>query len=264
LFVNGSYTWARRFQTNTNTNTNNPNPTNLVAILHFDKYLLREPNVAHSFKINAFYEVPVGRGKRFGSDMNRWFDGVVGGWNVSTTGRMQVETLTINNARLVGMSLDELQREYFVRIDDQKVVRMMADDIILNTQRAFSTSATSPDGYSGLGAPTGRYLAPASTPDCVRIRAGECGEPQNIFLSAPLFTRFDLSVRKQFSLGGRRTFDIVYEVNNLFNNINFTPVFSLNNLNSTTVFQTNAHYTDVSQSYDPGGRLGQIVARVNW
>ena len=254
LLVNGSYTWSRAFQSNGDN----------LEVLHFDRYLVRQPNVPHSFKVNAFYEVPVGRGKRFGSSMNGWLDGIIGGWNVSSTGRMQVQTLSINNARLVGMTVDELQREYYVRVDDTKTVRMMPDDIILNTQRAFSTSATTADGYSGLGAPTGRYIAPASSPDCVRVRAGDCSEPQTIFLSAPLFTRFDLSVRKQFSLGGRRTIDISYDVNNLFNNINFTPVFSLNNLNSTTVFQTNAHYTDINQSYDPGGRLGQIVARISW
>jgi hypothetical protein len=27
------------------------------------------------------------------------------------------------------------------------------------------------------------------------------------------------------------------------------------------LFQTNSHYTDISQSYDPGGRLGQIIVR---
>jgi hypothetical protein len=251
FLINGSYTWARRYTSN-------------LDSLHFPRYLSRATNVPHSFKVNAYYEAPFGRGKRFGATINPWLDGVIGGWTASMTGRMQVQTLSIDNATLVGMSLDELQREYKIRIDADKVVRMMPDDIILNTQRAFSTNATSVTGYSGLGVPEGRYLAPASSPGCVRVHPGDCGEPQNIFLTAPLFTRFDLSLKKQFPLGGRRSFDLVFDVNNVFNNINFTPVFSNNNLNSTTVFQTNAHYTDISQSYDPGGRLGQIIVRVNW
>ena len=251
LLVNGSYTWARRYGSN-------------LDSLHFDRYISRSTNVPHSFKINAYYEAPFGRGRRFGATMNRWLDGVVGGWSASTTGRMQVQTLSIDNAQLVGMTLDELQREYRIRIDANKVVRMMPDDIILNTQRAFSTSATTLTGYSDLGVPEGRYIAPASIPGCVRVNPGDCGEPREIFLTSPLFTRFDLSLKKQFSLGGRRTFDLTFDVNNLFNNINFNPVFSNNNLNSNTVFQTNAHYTDISQSYDPGGRLGQIIVRLNW
>ena len=64
------------------------------------------------------------------------------------------------------------------------------------------------------------------------------------------------------SLGGRRTFDIQVDINNVFNNINFNPVFNPDG--GATAFQTNSHYMDISQSYDPGGRLGQIIVRVNW
>jgi hypothetical protein len=254
LLVNGSYTYSRRF-------------TSALETLHAPRYWSRVTNpvnVPHSFKFNAYYEAPFGRGRRFGSSINRWVDGFIGGWSASATGRFQKQLLAIDNARLVGMTIDELQSEYRVRIDADKVVRMMPDDIILNSQRAFTTNATTANGYGALGAPEGRYIAPASYPGCVRVNAGDCGEPQNIFLTSPLFSRVDLSLKKQFALGGRRSFEITYDINNLFNNVNFTPVFSNNNLNSTTVFQTNAHYTDISQSYDPGGRLGQIVVRLNW
>jgi hypothetical protein len=70
-----------------------------------------------------------------------------------------------------------------------------------------------------------------------------------------------MTLKKQLTLGGRKTFDIQIDVNNVFNNINFTPVF---NPNSNTLFQTNAQYQDINQSYDPGGRLGQIVVRFNF
>jgi hypothetical protein len=251
LLVNGSYTWARKYESN-------------LDSIHFDRYLLRATNVPHSFKFNAYYESPFGRGRRFGANISPWLDRVVGGWTVSATGRTQVQTLSIDNADLVGMTLDELQREFKFRIDENKVVREMPDDIILNTQRGYDTSATSVDGYGSLGAPVGRYIAPASTPGCVRVRPGDCGEPKSILLTAPVFSRVDLSLKKRFDLGGQRSFDLTFDVNNVFNNINFTPVFSNNNINSNTLFQTNSIYTDISQSYDPGGRLGQIIVRLNW
>ena len=251
LTANLNYTWARRY-------------TSAFESLHFDRYLQRTANVPHAFKFSGLYEIPVGHDRRFGRNINPWLDGVIGGWSVSLAGRLQVQTLAISNARLVGMSADELQDEYKFRVDSDKVVRMMPDDIILNTQRAFSTSATSATGYSDLGVPEGRYIAPASQPGCVRVKSGDCNEPDQIFLTAPLFSRVDLSARKRFPMGKNRSFELVFDVNNLFNAINFTPVFSLNNLNSTTVFQTNSIYTDVSQSFDPGGRLGQIVVRFNW
>jgi hypothetical protein len=249
LLVNGNYTWSRQYGSQNDG-------------FHFERYLGRSPNVPHSFKVNGVYEVPVGRGKRFGTNLSPWVNGAVGGWTFSMTGRMQVRTLSISGARLIGMTNDELQREYFFRVDATNVVTMMPQDIIENTRRAFSTSATSATGYSGLGAPAGRYIAPADTPTCIDLRPGDCGEPQNIFLTAPLFTRFDMTLKKQFSLGGRRTFDLQFDVNNVFNNINFTPVF--NPSNSATQFQSNNIYQDISQSYDPGGRLGQIVVRINW
>ena len=46
---------------------------------------------------------------------------------------------------------------------------MLPQDIIDNTVKAFSVSATSASGYGKLGAPTGRYLAPANGPDCIEI-----------------------------------------------------------------------------------------------
>jgi len=34
--------------------------------------------------------------------------------------------------------------------------------------------------------------------------------------------------------------------------------------NGDTIFQTNSAYADLSNTFDPGGRLGQLVFRLNW
>jgi len=31
-----------------------------------------------------------------------------------------------------------------------------------------------------------------------------------------------------------------------------------------TIFQSTSAYTDLSNQFDPGGRLGQLVFRLNW
>jgi hypothetical protein len=49
---------------------------------------------------------------------------------------------------------------------------------------------------------------------------------------------------------------------NLFDNINFTPV--ANPGTGATIFQTDDAYQDASNTYDPGGRLGQVMIRFNW
>ena len=54
---------------------------------------------------------------------------------------------------------------------------MLPQDIIDNTVKAFSVSATSATGYGAQGAPSGRYFAPANGPDCIEVAAGfgDCG-----------------------------------------------------------------------------------------
>ena len=45
-----------------------------------------------------------------------------------------------------------------------------------------------------------------------------------MFVEGPIFTRFDLNVKKRFPFAGTRSFDIGVDVLNLFNAINFTAV----------------------------------------
>ena len=77
------------------------------------------------------------------------------------------------------MTHEELQDVYKLRFDDaNKRIYILPQDIIDNTIRAFSTSATSTTGYGALGPPTGRYFAPANGPDCIQVVAGDCA-PRN-------------------------------------------------------------------------------------
>jgi hypothetical protein len=170
--------------------------------------------------------------------------------------------LTVTNSRLVGMSEKDLQDVYKLRTDPATgTIYILPDDIILNTRRAFSTSATSLDGYSSLGPPTGRHIAPASSPECIQLFPGDCAK-RNIYLQGPNFTRFDLNAKKQFPLGGTRVFVLQVDVLNVFNNVNFNPVF--NPGSGGGILQVNSAYQDVSGTYDPGGRLLQLVFRINW
>ena len=104
------------------------------------------------------------------------------------------------------MDKDELQREFKIRISQNAtgstIVMMMPEDIVTNTRRAFNVSATSANGYGGLGAPEGRYIAPASTGDCIFLYPGDCGAPKSIVINGPTFVRLDFRATKRFMLGG--------------------------------------------------------------
>ncbi len=219
-------------------------------------------NVRHAIKMQWDWNVPVGRGRHFGTDMHPALDLLVGGWGFNGAGRVQARTINFGNVRLVGMELEELTREYRHRYDPAtKIVTMLPDDIILNTRRAFSPDATSATGYGSLGVPEGRYIAPDNSENCVEIRNGDC-TPRTLLVRAPWFTRFDVSLSKRFETGSRVNFELRFDVLNVFDNVNFN--LANNPGSGATIFQVDSAYRDPSNSFDPGGRLGQIVWRVNW
>ena len=230
------------------------------------RQMVENDNVRHAFKTQWDWTIPVGRGQRYGSNMNAVLDGIVGGWSFNGVGRVQARMVDFGNVRLVGLTKSDLQSMYKfdIRTDAAGLqnVYMLPDEFILNTRRAFSVSATTADGYStGLGAPQGPHIAPANSENCVQIKSGDCA-PQTLLIRAPWFTRFDVGVTKKFVLKGRSNVEVRFDVLNLFDNINFNP--QANPGAGATIFQVTSAYTDASNTYDPGGRLGQLMFRFNW
>ena len=224
-------------------------------------------NVRHAIKMQWDWTVPIGRGQRFGTNFNPILNGILGGWQFSGASRIQAQTLDFGNVRLVGMSVKELQDLYSFRIIDdpanpgRKLVTMFPDDVILNTRKAFNTSATTADGYSALGAPEGRYIAPANSATCIQLKAGDCA-PRTLLIRAPFFVRVDVGATKRFPLRDRMNFEVRVDVLNLFDNINYNP--ASNPGGGATIFQVGTAYRDPDNNFDPGGRLGQISFRFNW
>ena len=112
-----------------------------------------------------------------------------------------------------------------MRFDDAgKKIWMLPQDVIDNTIRAFSVSATSATGYGTGGAPTGRYFAPANGPDCIEIDNGadygDCGV-RSLVVTGPMFQHYDVSVAKRVTVVGRTNFEFRFEMLNAFNNANF-------------------------------------------
>ena len=231
------------------------------------------PTVRHAIKFQADWSLPFGRGQRFGADMGRFADALAGGWSITGVGRIQNTVQDLGNVRLVGMSVKDLQKVYkFYRNPNPSTgideVTMLPDDIILNTRRAFSTSNTTVNGYStSLGAPEGRYIAPANSSTCIQVRSGDCA-PRSVLLLSPWFQRYDFGVAKRVGIGGSRNVEVRFDLLNLFDNPNFNPAGAAGTTSaagtSATIFRTTSAYTDASNTYDPGGRIGQLMLRLNW
>ncbi len=98
-----NYTYAKTYETDLDT-------------LRRDRaVVLAGDGVPHALKTTWYYEVPVGRGQRFGGNINPWLNGLIGNWEFSGTGRLQVRDFRIDDAsRLVGMTESELARAFKV------------------------------------------------------------------------------------------------------------------------------------------------------
>ena len=225
------------------------------------------PTVRHAIKFQADWTLPIGRGQRIGGNMHPILDAFAGGWSITGVGRAQTVLMDFGNVRLVGMSASDLKDMYkfyekgnaATGIDE---VWMLPEDVVLNTRRAFSTINTTVSGYStSLGAPEGKYIAPANSATCIQVRAGDCA-PRNVMILAPWFRRFDVGAAKRIGLGGSRNIEVRFDMLNVLDAPNFNPI--ANPGTGATIFRVTSAYTDASNTYDPGGRIGQLMVRFNW
>ena len=151
-------------------------------------------------QVTVVYDLPFGQGRRFGSGANGVVERIIGGWTVGLSSRMQSgQLVNLGNVRLVGMTADDVQDMYKLRFDDaNKFIYMLPQPVIDETIKAFSVSATSATGYGTLGAPSGRYFAPANGPDCIEVanNVGECGSG-DLVVAGPMFQQHDISLAKR-------------------------------------------------------------------
>jgi len=228
-------------------------------------------NITHAFKVNWIYELPFGRGQRFLGSSGGVLNHLTGGWAIHGTGRVQSGSpFNYGNVRLVGMTRKELQSDIKMRFNDgARIAYYLPQDVIDNTIRANNVSATSATGYGAQGAPAGRHIAPANSAGCIEAFDGQCGFTRTM-LYGPAFTRFDISGIKKFNITERVNVEFRGEFLNAFNNINFIVGNPSNDTNTITNFsaqtfgQVTEAYRDTSTTNDPGGRLVQLVLRINF
>jgi hypothetical protein len=157
-----------------------------------------------------------------------------------------------------------------VRIDHAgREVYMWPQDIIDETVKAFSVSATSPTGYGDLGPPSGRYFAPPNGPDCIEVDDGadygDCGV-RSLVVTGPMYQQHDISISKRVRLVGRSNFEFRLEMLNAFNHHNFAPASGICLASNDDDCQGNdrAGYQVTGLTGTNAARVIQLVTRINW
>jgi len=246
LQIQGSYTYARRYDLT-------------FTELHYDREWRRGTAIPHKFAMLWVWDLPVGRGKRFGTDVNNWLEGLIGGWQFAGGGRIQQPLFRLTNTQLVGMSQKEAQKLFSkVRIEVDPVtggttVWNFPADVVQNTNRAYDgRDITQPGGYPAGEAPRDRYFAPASSLNCMALFFNDCA--QDLLFKGNWFAEFDFKFVKRFPISGKMSFDLNVEVYNAFTAKNFNQVLDPNNGEDTFRITSTAS----------GARRGQLVFRLNF
>jgi hypothetical protein len=177
-------------------------------------------NVRHSFGMTTSYPLPFGRGKKFGSGMNRAFDYIVGGWTINGNTHWSVGApLTISSNRntngsgiaetpvLKNMTLQQLQNNIGVYRTGNGVY-------YINPNSGLFT-------IKGTGSTANFCTAGQTTPCWAEPAPGGYGNlPYNGF-EGPHFFDQDLSMIKDIQLFERLHFQARLEAFDVFNNANF-------------------------------------------
>ncbi len=184
-------------------------------------------NVRHTFSVNWLWELPFGQGKRFASGAGPVLNRIVGDWSFMGIARLSSGRLVdFGNVRLIGFSKKELEDMLELRMTKdpnnkyRTLVWYLPDDVIQNTIKAFSVSAT---GYTA-GEPTGRYFAPANSPSCLESVSGygDCGA-RSVIITGPMVARVDFTIGKRIPVKGRVGLEFQAQIFNVFNRVNFNP-----------------------------------------
>jgi hypothetical protein len=253
-----SYTWQR-------------NISGSRLDYHEPLLYLDQTSVPHAIQALWSYDIPVGRGKKYGANMNAWLDGVVGGWTFSGTARFQTQAFVLRNTVLVGMTVAEAQKALsvirFVTDPNSGAVTVFnfPEDIYTNTRLAYTTDPqyvggyapnTRPDGPQAMVGPDGstyRYFAPASSPSCNFVFTGDCGV-QDIRFLGRWFGEMDFRLAKAFQLPGKARFEFSAEIFNATKALNFPN--TINPGSSANTFR-------ITSTQSPA-RTAQLVWRVTW
>ncbi len=209
-------------------------------------------NVRHSFGMTTSYPLPFGRGKKFGSGMNRALDYVVGGWTINGNTHWSTGApLTISSNRFTNGS----------GISETPVLKNMTLQQLQNNIGVYRT----PNGVFFINPTTGLFTIKGSQSTANFCTAGQTtpcwGEPApggygnmpyNAF-EGPHFFDQDLSMIKDVQIFERLRFQARLEAFDVFNNANFAG--PSNSTDSTTFGQLTSTF-DTARG---GGVTSRIV-----
>jgi outer membrane receptor protein involved in Fe transport len=186
--LTGQYTWSKTL--NYGDNSREYGPYNLVT-----QYGPAGFDRRHAFALGHIVEIPIGRGKNWGNNMNRAADLLIGGW------------------QFTGVTTAYSGRPF---------TPIYGNNTSLNstyTLRAFQTGSPQSSVPSGLGYNPGAYVpvSVVTTDPAFAFQEGNAGRNS---LRGPGFFQADWQLGKTFRLTERQALAFAWQNFNVFNNVN--------------------------------------------
>lgn len=243
------------------------------------EYGIGDQDTTHVFNLNAIYELPFGRGKRFVSGANGLLDRVIGGWQLTSIIRAStgapisiVDTGgTFNRAGRSGrqtanssLSKDEIRK--LIGVFRTPCGVFIIDPNVINIDlaqcqnglirpRAGATAGAATLGFQPISGAAGSNLPQTFAGQVFFSNApGQVGTLERNFLRGPLFFNWDASVIKNIRIKENVKFQLRGEAFNLLNRANFFSGQSLN-IASTTFGRITSTF---------GQRIVQFVGRIEF
>ncbi|HET9401016.1 MAG TPA: carboxypeptidase-like regulatory domain-containing protein [Candidatus Acidoferrales bacterium] len=263
LLFDFNYTYSH---TDTNESFSADSGNTSATSAFFNYISLRDPSlnwtnapfdIRHQFKSQVIYDLPFGTGHHWSSS-HGFINRIIGGWQISMLTRAQSGRPTFifgglggtvnqydGGVLLNGITPGQIQADAAVQHAAGAVFWFPSSLLDANQQRANST-----------------LLQPCNT------AGSEC--LSNLMITGPRFFRADWSIDKHTHITERVDLELRADLLDAFNNPNFYYGGSASSspatktLQSTTFGRITSAYQDISTTDDPGGRILQLVARINF
>ena len=220
------------------------------------EYAIADTDTTHVFNLNAIYELPFGKGKRFFSNGNGVADRIIGGWQVTSIVRIDSGAPfsitdprgTLNRAgrsgrqtAITSLSKDQVKKLvgtfrtpcgiFFI---DPNVINLdlaQCQNGVIAPRVAGTTAGVASLGFSPI---TGATTFPGQV--FFNVAPGQTGNMERNFISGPTYIKWDASIIKNIRITENTRFQIRAEAFNVLNRANFaiTNQFTQANINSNT------------------------------
>ena len=210
-------------------------------------------DIRHQVKSNWIYELPFGEGHRWRAS-NGALDRIIGGWEFHGIARLQSGRpfkLTSGRATVNGSDAGVIPKVSRDKLQEMvRIIKMPDKRVLFVDPRLIG-----PDGRANP-----EFLETPTTP-------GQFGTYLHLY--GPRLIRFDLSAVKKTRINESWNVEIRAEFLNAFNNPNFlvggaTAAQVTQSIQGTSFGRTTEAYSDISTTNDPGGRIIQLVLRINF